>query len=127
MLRLVSWALIIAILSTPLSTPFALTNPSDLSSPDGSSSPERASSLIVAAEAPINLALGKPATQSSLYGTGAASYAVDGNTSGSITHTQSNAQAWWQVDLGGVRPIGTIAVWNHTGCCLDRLKNVSSQ
>ncbi|VVM22410.1 hypothetical protein BSPWISOXPB_4753 [uncultured Gammaproteobacteria bacterium] len=58
----------------------------------------------------INLALGKPATQSStyLYSYGihaVASYAVDGNTDGkfsnrSTTHTQYEQGAWWQVDLG---------------------------
>lgn len=79
--------------------------------------------LVPAAQTPTNLALGKPAIQSSLYGTGVASYAVDGNPSGGITHTQNNAQAWWQVDLGGVRPISTIAIWNRTDCCAERLKN----
>jgi hypothetical protein len=58
----------------------------------------------------INLALGKPATESSTYTYSipvAASYAVDGNTDGkfldgSTTHTNDEQGAWWQVDLGSV-------------------------
>jgi hypothetical protein len=56
--------------------------------------------------ADINLALGKPATQSSNYDTTLyhASQAVNGSTEGtwynnSITHTQNEQGAWWQVDL----------------------------
>jgi hypothetical protein len=55
-----------------------------------------------------NLALGKPATQSSIYPhhiIAVAGYAVDGNTDGeflnsSTTHTKDERGAWWQVDLG---------------------------
>ena len=58
---------------------------------------------------PSNLALGQPAEQSSTRGNGIASIAVDGDTEGTgnnwvanpkITHTQSENQPWWQVDLG---------------------------
>lgn len=74
-----------------------------------------------------NLALGRPATQSStLYTTAAA--AVDGNTNGnfanaSVTHTSPTSQPWWQVDLGSVQNIDTIKLWNRTDCCADRLSN----
>jgi len=73
-----------------------------------------------------NLALGRPATQSSTYDSGVASRAVDGNTYGawgnnSVTHTDYNAQAWWQVELGAVQDISGIAVWNRTDCCGGRL------
>jgi hypothetical protein len=59
-----------------------------------------------------NLALNKPATQSSDPFGGHAGKAVDGNTdgnwaNGSVTATNSDAQAWWQVGLGQV-PIGAI-------------------
>jgi hypothetical protein len=68
-----------------------------------------------------NLALNKSATQSStLYG--AAAVAVDGTTS-TVTHTDYNNQAWWQVDLGGRQSIQTINLWNRTDCCGDRLSN----
>ncbi len=74
-----------------------------------------------------NVALGRPATQSStLYTTAAA--AVDGNTDGSfgnasVTHTSSTFQPWWQVDLGSVQNLGSIKLWNRTDCCGDRLSN----
>jgi hypothetical protein len=77
---------------------------------------------------PTNLALGRPATQSSdLFG-GVAARAVDGNTSGlwsgnSVTHTDNNAQAWWEVDVGAVQSLNTIRVWNRTDCCSNRLSN----
>ena len=78
---------------------------------------------------PTNLALSKPATQSSdAYG-GIASRAVDGNASGSfgdggMTHTGgSDAQPWWQVDLGAVLNIESIDVYNRFECCGNRLDN----
>lgn len=54
---------------------------------------------------PPNLALRKPATQSSVQNDAVAARAVDGNSDGdyhhwSVTHTTSTAQSWWQVDLG---------------------------
>jgi alpha-L-fucosidase len=77
----------------------------------------------------VNLAPGKAATQSSdAYG-GAASRAVDGNTSGnyfnnSVTHTAgAAAQDWWQVDLGKLYTLDTVNLWNRTDCCTDRLSN----
>jgi RHS repeat-associated protein len=90
----------------------------------------RGGELLVAAEAgggsQTNLALGKTATQSSEGWGGTPSRAVDGNTSGnwgdsSTTHTNSDYQAWWQVDLGSVQPINSIKVWNRTDCCGERL------
>jgi YD repeat-containing protein len=76
-----------------------------------------------------NLALNKTATQSSDPGFGGPpSKAVDGNTSGdwangSVTHTDLNPQAWWQVDLGTLQPIESVEVWNRTDCCASRLSN----
>jgi hypothetical protein len=74
-----------------------------------------------------HLALGKAATQSSTLVTGsAASLAVDGNTNGSfsggfVTHTNLEANPWWQVDLGASTAIHSIVIWNRTDCCQDRL------
>ena len=81
---------------------------------------------------PSNLALNQAASQSSTYGDGVASIAVDGNTDGngspwgvgaSITHTQSGANPWWQVDLGQQADIRQVNIFNRTSCCLDRLKD----
>ncbi|MFY0601569.1 MAG: carbohydrate-binding protein [Cyclobacteriaceae bacterium] len=70
-----------------------------------------------------NLALNKPATQSSNYnGSLVASNANDGNQN-TINHTQNTSNAWWQVDLGSVSDITTIQVYNRTNCCSNRLSN----
>jgi hypothetical protein len=77
----------------------------------------------------VNLALGKSAGQSSNYNNiASAGRAVDGNTNGdffngSVSSTESQANAWWQVDLGEVYPINEIDIWNRTDCCADRLVN----
>ncbi|SDI16610.1 Alpha-L-fucosidase [Actinokineospora alba] len=73
-----------------------------------------------------NLAQGKPSTQSSTSNSAPASRAVDGNTHGdffanSVTHTNSEASPWWQVDLGASVPVGKLALWNRTDCCANRL------
>ena len=78
--------------------------------------------------APGNLSLGKPAIQSSTANGGIASLAVDGNTdgdfaNGSVIHTASEFQPWWEVDLQGVHPIEEIDIWNRTDCCAARLSN----
>ncbi|MDO6761413.1 carbohydrate-binding protein [Tamlana sp. 2_MG-2023] len=76
-----------------------------------------------------NLALGKTAEQSSVSHGGNPSRAVDGNTNGawsngSVTHTSSEAQPWWQVRLGQDYTIGSIKIFNRTdSCCKARLNN----
>ncbi|HXI23940.1 MAG TPA: discoidin domain-containing protein, partial [Pyrinomonadaceae bacterium] len=79
-----------------------------------------------------NVALNKLATQSSTYGGAGGAVpglAVDGNTSGnwwpdySVSSTNADAGAWWQVDLGGTFAIQSVEVWNRTDCCGDRLTN----
>jgi hypothetical protein len=77
---------------------------------------------------PVDLALGKSATQSSDPFGAPAGRAVDGSTSGkwednSLTHTGLDAHAWWEVDLGSVQSIRSISVWNRTDCCGNRLSN----
>ncbi|MBO9664005.1 PA14 domain-containing protein [Dokdonella sp.] len=79
-----------------------------------------------AAPALNGVAVGKPASQSSTAYDGNASRAVDGNTNGvftdgSVTHTASSYQPWWQVDLGSVHDLTQIKVWNRTDCCAERL------
>ena len=78
---------------------------------------------------PTDLAQNQPATQSStLLGTPAAAVAVDGNTDGSfgdgsVTATNLDSNAWWQVDLGASATIGSVAIWNRTDCCGSRLND----
>ncbi len=83
---------------------------------------------VAAGAGPSNLALGQPTSTSSLGWGGAASRAVDGNIDGvyannSVTHTMADAQAWWQVDLGQVRAVQTVQIFNRTDCCATRLSN----
>jgi hypothetical protein len=80
---------------------------------------------------PTDLAQGKLATQSSTfpgYATDGAAAAVDGNTDGifsdgSVTATNADLNAWWQVDLGASATISSIVIWNRTDCCGDRLND----
>lgn len=79
---------------------------------------------------PTNLALGKAADQSSTYVFQwvAAAAAVDGNTDGSffdksLTHTNLDVNAWWQVDLGNSATVSFIVIWNRTDCCASRLSD----
>ena len=53
----------------------------------------------------MNIAEGKPATQSSIVGKAVASYAVDSNAdglgvSGACSVTGDSTSPWWKVDLG---------------------------
>lgn len=76
----------------------------------------------------VNLAEGRAATQSGLYGSGTANLAVDGNTNGnyfegSVQHTAYQQYAWWEVDLGGAQAIDAVQLWNRTDCCAERATN----
>jgi hypothetical protein len=53
---------------------------------------------------------------------------VDGNTDGaffdgSVTATNQDANAWWQVDLGTSAAVSSIVIWNRTDCCASRLSD----
>jgi len=69
-------------------------------------------------ERPVNIALGKPAKQSSVYSGLDAYLGVDGNTDGSDPNTclstQLDPQAWWEVDLGDFCVVHKIKIWNRT-------------
>lgn len=77
----------------------------------------------------VNLAVlpSASATQSSVYGSYfQANLARDGNAdgdwrNGSVTHTEMEVDPWWEVDLGDVRSIDHLLLWNRTDCCADRL------
>eukprot|EP00118_Oscarella_pearsei_P003199 m.13377 g.13377 ORF g.13377 m.13377 type:complete len:511 (+) comp24755_c0_seq1:79-1611(+) len=78
-----------------------------------------------------NVALRKYAFQSSTFHHAAlpvATKAIDGNIDGhfpaaSTTHTNLNAAAWWEVDLGSTAEVTTIIVFNRADCCGERLSN----
>ncbi|CAI5778806.1 Hypothetical predicted protein [Podarcis lilfordi] len=76
-----------------------------------------------------NLARGRPACQSSIYShpiIPSASKAIDGNCEGnffhgSCTHTSTEKEPWWHVDLGEQFAISTVVVKNREDCCSERL------
>ena len=85
-------------------------------------------SLLSTVSAQTNVALRKPATQSSFYNPdfNKPMQVVDGNRNGqngpsSITHTQNGSAEWWQVDLQGLFSISKIDVYNRTDCCSDAI------
>jgi hypothetical protein len=76
-----------------------------------------------------NIAPNGKADQSSTDFNGPASRAIDDNTNGdfganSTTHTKTEDNPWWEVDLGADHPIDEIVVWNRTdGGVGTRLNN----
>ncbi len=80
----------------------------------------------------VNIAPQGTAKQSTTAHNGAASRAIDGNYSGVYsqqgqTHTRENTRnPWWELDLGGAKPIDSITVWNRdeaNGQFANRLEN----
>jgi len=79
----------------------------------------------------VDVALGKPAKQSSTDYKGVASRAVDGNTDGNydkghVTHTSNGKNEWWMVDLQVEYKIDAVSIYNRTKTSpmvIDRLKN----
>jgi hypothetical protein len=76
----------------------------------------------------INLARGKPASQSSTseWSRGNdAQGAVDGLISGSYGfHTNNQVNPWWQVDLGAIHQLGEVRLYNRLDCCGERARTV---
>lgn len=76
-----------------------------------------------------NIALGKPARQSSTFeGYTPANLANDGNTEGnfhlgSVSSTNVELGAWWEVDLGAMHEVYEVVIYNRTDCCQDRLSD----
>lgn len=76
-----------------------------------------------------NIALGKPATQSSTDYGGEAKRANDNNIDGnfnnnSVTHTAAQDDPWWEVDLGEVKPIDEVWLHPRTDAHQGRMKGL---
>ncbi|MFB9057862.1 T9SS type A sorting domain-containing protein [Mariniflexile ostreae] len=80
---------------------------------------------------PVSIAVSGTATQSSTnpsFNKGA-ELAIDGNTNGnfgggSVTVTNPESNAWWQVDLGFEQEIGEVKIFNRTdSCCRVNMSN----
>ncbi|KAF0097796.1 MAG: FkbM family methyltransferase, partial [bacterium] len=76
----------------------------------------------------VNLARGKPASQSSTSEWSRrddAQGAVDGVINGSYAfHTSNQANPWWQVDLGGQASIDEVRIFNRLDCCGERARTL---
>jgi hypothetical protein len=72
----------------------------------------------------VNIALGKPASQSSVYNTTwNANKGNDGNADSTITnnhcfHTKNNTSPWWEVDLQAVYTISQVNITNSDTDCM---------
>ncbi len=80
-----------------------------------------------------NVAIAARATQSSTAHDGVAARAIDGETSGdfdrhSTTHTATEKNPWWEIDLHQPQTVDRIVVWNRTDNALSqRLDGVKVQ
>ena len=79
----------------------------------------------------VNIALQGKATQSSTWAGGDASKAIDGNLDGrcsqnAVAHTQTEADPWWMLDLGGNHKIDQIIIYPRTDAsrALTRIQGV---
>ena len=77
-----------------------------------------------------NLALNQPAVQSSQLGEFSPDIGVNGNLA-DFTHTLAGSElpaaAWWEVDLGADSDVGYVVLWNRSGCCGSRLRDIILQ
>jgi hypothetical protein len=84
----------------------------------------------VAAGGCVNLARGRPASQSSTSQWSKANDAqgaVDGVIDGGFGfHTENQPNPWWQVDLGTSQPLAEARLYNRMDCCGDRARTVQA-
>ena len=76
-----------------------------------------------------NIAIGKSASQSSTDYGGPAKLAIDGNPDGnfdrkSTTHTASQDNPWWEVDLGAAVQIDSIRIHPRTDAHVGKMKGI---
>ncbi len=86
---------------------------------------------------PLNLAIGRKTVQSSTFGPGTSDGAVNGRIgqlfnyndweSNSVTHTKSEMNPWWEVDLGDEFVLREIVIYARKDAYHDDLSNHSIQ
>jgi hypothetical protein len=74
----------------------------------------------------------KVVSQSSTGFNGPANLANDAKYSqvynhGTCTHTDSEVNPWWEIDLGKKHSVDSVKVWNRADCCGDRLSSLIVQ
>ncbi len=126
------------VIPTPTPTPTEVPSPAPTVAPTPTPSPVVPTPTVEPTPTPtvvptptptpsVNLAFAKETIQSSTGFSGDSSRAVDGDTSGlyregSVTHTNTELNPWWQVDLSKVESISHINIYNRTdSCCSSRL------
>eukprot|EP00662_Eupelagonemidae_sp_cell21_P056805 gene56805-biopygen53269 len=77
-------------------------------------------------EHPASVQLGHEQGYGSDMDGGPSSRAIDGsdnsdNAGGSCTHTNSETNPWWRVDLSAEYPIGVVRITPRHDCCQERL------
>ena len=81
-----------------------------------------------ATDVPLNLALNRPSRQSSTSQwskSDDAQGAVDGVRNGGFGfHTNLERNSWWQVDLGEVRSLKEVRIFNRLDCCAERARTI---
>ena len=105
---------------TPTVTPFPTSTP-----------PPPPTFVPTPTSAPASNLCGQPGvsvTQSSTANGGYANLACDGNTdgdfaNGSVTETNGEANAYWEIDLGSLQQILQLKIFNRTDCCSSWLSN----
>ena len=78
-----------------------------------------------------NLALGQATSQSSTYGNGVSSVAVDGVQAGdspwgndpTLQHTEIENEPWWKLSLDTLYQLENVKLLNRSDCCQDRLRD----
>ncbi len=111
--------------ATPTSPPPPTNTPTNTPTPTRTPTPTNTNTPTPVLD---NLSEGKSATQNSTIFEAEADRAVDGNTNGSfgagsVTHTGSADNAWWEVDLGVESDVGRVEIWNRTDCCGTAVSN----
>jgi mono/diheme cytochrome c family protein len=93
-----------------------------------------ASTFLMLAEVEVisagkNITVGKQASQSSTDYAGPAKLAIDGNPDGnfdhkSTTHTASQDNPWWEVDLGSVVSVDSVRIHPRTDAHVGKMKGI---
>jgi hypothetical protein len=74
----------------------------------------------------VNVAPGKPATESSDWGGFPAGKAVDGDRTNAMHTATADASPWLEVSLEELVSVSSIAIWNRgDGCCQSRLRDIT--
>jgi uncharacterized repeat protein (TIGR01451 family) len=128
-----SYPLITVTVSVATNAPASVTNTATVSGGGAfnSNTANDVTTIVSSLPPGAGLVVGGIASQSSTlpgFSTAAASAALDGSTDGnfadgSVTSTNLDTNAWWQVDLGTSAVVSSVVIWNRVDCCGSRLSD----